>query len=77
MTSNAIFEMDFDIEWKQRLIQTIWKDSNNFQALKWVWIQEMTKIPFFMNFASNVEIKCRERCNWSETVQNARKEEWS
>jgi hypothetical protein len=41
-------------------------------------MQEMTKIPFFMNFANNIEIKCRERCNRTETVQmtyNARKEE--
>ena len=30
MTSNAIFEMDFDIELKWRLIQTIWKDSTKF-----------------------------------------------
>jgi hypothetical protein len=22
-----------------------------------------------MNFANNIEIKCKERCNWSETVQ--------
>jgi hypothetical protein len=39
-------------------------------------MQEMTKIPFFMNFANNVGIKCREICNWSETIQmtwNARK----
>jgi hypothetical protein len=43
-------------------------------------MQEMTKIPFYMNFANNIEIKCRERCNWSEAYQmtwNARKEELS
>ena len=33
-------------------------------------MQEMTKIPFFMNFANNIEIKCREICNWSETNSN-------
>jgi hypothetical protein len=31
MTPNAIFEMDFDMRLKQRLIQTSWKDSNNFK----------------------------------------------
>ena len=36
-------------------------------------MQEMTKIPFFMNFAYNVEIKCREICNWSETNSNGLK----
>jgi hypothetical protein len=46
------------------------KDLNNFQGLKWAWMQEMTKIPFFMNFANNIEIKCREICNWSETNSN-------
>jgi hypothetical protein len=30
----------------------------------------MTKIPFFVNFANNVEIKCREIYNWSETTSN-------
>ena len=125
------FKMDFDIELKWRLIQTIWKDSTKFlkdwkkfyhgkwlkcpQGLNWLkkwlnwyfwnefwheietrtytnqfkrlkqfsrikmsWTREMTKIPFYMNFANNIEIKCKEWCNWSETVQmtyNARKEE--
>ena len=49
-----------------------------FKRLKEILTQEMTKMPFFMNFANNIEIKCRERCNWSETYQmiyNARKEE--
>jgi hypothetical protein len=38
----------------------------------------MTKMPLHVNFANNIEIKCKERCNWSEIVQmtwNARKEE--
>jgi hypothetical protein len=37
----------------------------------------MTKIPLHVNSADNIEIKCREGCNWSETVQmtyDARKE---
>ena len=78
MTSNANFGMDFDIELKWRLIQTIWKDLNNFSKIERNFNIEMTKMPFFMNFANNIEIKCRGRCNWSETVQmtyNARKEE--
>ena len=33
-------------------------------------MQEMTKIPFYMTFANNIEIRCRERCNWSETNPN-------
>jgi hypothetical protein len=43
---------------------------DNFQGLKWVLIQEMTKMPFFMILANKVEIKCREICNWSETISN-------
>jgi hypothetical protein len=73
------FEMDLNMRLKQRFIQTNWKDSNNFQGLKWVWMQEMTKIPFFMNFLNNIETRCRERCNWPETNQmtwNARKTLW-
>ena len=27
-------------------------------------------MPFFMNFANNIEIKCREICNRSETNSN-------
>ena len=49
-----------------------------FSKIKMSWMQETTKIPFYVNFANNIEIKCRERCNWSETYQmtyNARKEE--
>jgi hypothetical protein len=67
MTSNVIFEMEFNMELKQGLIQTSWKYSNNFQGPKWVWMQEMTKMPFFMTFANNIEKRCRERCNWLET----------
>jgi hypothetical protein len=80
MTLNVIFEMDFNMRLKQGLIQTNWKDSNNFQGLKWVECRKWLKYPSSMNFANNIEIRCRERCNWSETVQmtwNARKEEWS
>jgi fructose 1,6-bisphosphatase len=33
-------------------------------------MQEMTKMPFFMDFANIIEIKCREICNWSETNSN-------
>jgi hypothetical protein len=36
----------------------------------------MTKIPLHMNFANNIEIECREKCNCLETYQmtwNARK----
>ena len=40
-----------------------------FSEIKMSWMQEMTKIPFYVNFANNIEIKCRERSNWSETVQ--------
>ena len=71
--SNVIFEMDVDMRLKQGPIQINWKDSTNFQGLKWVWMQEMTKIPFFMNFANNIEIKCREVCNWSEKNSNVLK----
>jgi hypothetical protein len=52
----------------------------NFKRLKEILTQEMTKMPILVNFADNIEIKYRERCNWSETVQmtwNARKEELS
>jgi hypothetical protein len=54
------------------------KRLKQFSKIKMSWMQEMTKIPFYMNFANNIEIKCKEKCNWSETVQmtyNARKEE--
>ena len=46
MTSNAIFEMDFDIELKWGLIQTTWKDSNKFlKDWKEILSHEMTKMP--------------------------------
>ena len=34
MTSNAIFEMDFDMELKQRLIQQIEKTQRQFLGIK-------------------------------------------
>ena len=63
--------MNFDMRLKQGPIQTNLRDSNNFPGLKWVECRKWLKYP-------SIEIKCRERCNWSETVQmtyNARKEE--
>jgi len=34
MTSNVIFEMDFNMRVKQGLIQTSGKDSNNFSKIE-------------------------------------------
>ena len=32
--SDAIFEMDFNMELKQGLMQTNWRDSNNFSKIE-------------------------------------------
>ena len=80
MTSNAIFGKGFDIEWNKDLFKLLEKTQTKFWKTERHLTQEMTKIPLHVNFANNIEIKCRERCNWSETVQmtyNARKEELS
>ena len=77
MTPNANFGMDFDIEWNRDIFTPLERTQTKFWKTERNLTQEMTKIPLHVNFANNIEIKCRERCNWSETVQmtyNARKE---
>ena len=46
------------------------KRLKQFSKIKMSLIHGMTKIPFSMDFANNNEIRCRERCNWSETISN-------
>ena len=71
MTSNAILKNGFWHRMGQRLIQTTWKDSNKIlKDWKETWYRKWLKYPFYVNFANNIEIKCRERCNWSETNSN-------
>ena len=73
-----IFWNEFWHEIETRAYTNQFKRLKQFSKIKMNWMQEMTKIPFYVNFANNIEIKCRERCNWSETYQmtyNARKEE--
>jgi hypothetical protein len=40
------------------------RTKNEFGYRKWL------KYPFSWIFANNIEIKCRERCNWSEIISN-------
>jgi hypothetical protein len=78
MTSNAVFETDFDVEWNGGLFTLLERTQTKFWKTERNLTQEMTKMPLHVNFANKIEIKCRERCNWSEIVQiacNARKEE--
>ena len=53
--SDAIFEMIFKQRLNNDLYRQVEKTQRQTQGLKWVPLQEMTKIPFCMIF----EIKCK------------------
>ena len=68
--STDIFWNEFWHEIETGTYANQFKRLKQFSRIKMSWMQEMIKIPFFMNFANNIEIKCRDICNWSETNSN-------
>jgi hypothetical protein len=62
---NWYFWNEFWHEIETRAYTNQFKRLKQFSKIKMNWMQEMTKIPFYVDFANNIEIKCRERCNWS------------